>query len=143
MLAGPSLRASEHPEWFNPRPDGTIKYAENPPNKYEDIYPLDFELRSPGRHYGMNSATWSCFGSLSIGSTIFRVDKPHTKPFRFWEWLIREVRCKSILRWYFSPKPLRVPRSWRHLAKCGFSQSYSYFTWRNTKSRTPSPTSRN
>jgi starch synthase (maltosyl-transferring) len=120
----------EHPEWFRHRPDGTIKYAENPPKKYQDIYPLDFE--------GPNwQALWHELRDVilfwvSHGVTIFRVDNPHTKPFRFWEWLIGEVRQRHPGVIFLSEAFTR-PKVMKYLAKSGFSQSYTYFTWRNTK----------
>jgi starch synthase (maltosyl-transferring) len=120
----------EHPEWFRHRPDGTIKYAENPPKKYQDIYPLDFECDAW-------QSLWEELLSVVMfwadrGVRIFRVDNPHTKPFRFWEWLIASVRDKypeSI----FLAEAFTRPKVMQFLAKVGFSQSYSYFTWRNTK----------
>jgi len=120
----------EHPEWFRHRPDGTIKYAENPPKKYQDIYPFDFE-----------SPQWQALWAelvrvitfwVESGVTIFRVDNPHTKPFRFWEWAMREVR-RTYPGVIFLSEAFTRPKIMRHLAKIGFSQSYSYFTWRNTK----------
>jgi len=122
--------AREHPEWFRRRPDGSIQYAENPPKKYQDIYPLDYEC-----------ADWrplweACLEVVLFwvrrGVLIFRVDNPHTKPFRFWEWLIRETRARHPAVVFLSEAFTR-PKVLRHLAKAGFSQSYSYFTWRNTK----------
>ncbi|MBL9095093.1 MAG: alpha-1,4-glucan--maltose-1-phosphate maltosyltransferase [Planctomycetaceae bacterium] len=120
----------EHPEWFRHRPDGTIKYAENPPKKYQDIYPLDFEC-----------ADWRSLWNelLSVvtfwaerGVRIFRVDNPHTKPFRFWEWLIAEIQ-KRFPDAVFLAEAFTRPKVMRYLAKAGFTQSYTYFTWRNTK----------
>ena len=121
---------SEHPEWFNHLPDGSIRYAENPPKKYEDIVPFDFEcadwkelwaaLRDVVRY-------WADFGIR-----IFRVDNPHTKPFAFWEWLIAEVRTAHPDVIFLSEAFTR-PAILHHLAKVGFSQSYTYFTWRNTR----------
>lgn len=120
----------EHPEWFRHRPDGTIKYAENPPKKYEDIYPLDFECAEW-------QALWQELKDVVLfwvkrGVLIFRVDNPHTKPYRFWEWLIREVQGKYP-KTIFLAEAFTRPRVMQYLAKCGFSQSYTYFTWRNTK----------
>ncbi|MDE3157054.1 MAG: DUF3416 domain-containing protein, partial [Acidobacteriota bacterium] len=119
----------EHPEWFRHRPDGTIKYAENPPKKYQDIYPLDFECRDW-------RALWQALRDVVLfwvghGVRIFRVDNPHTKTFGFWEWMIHEVRAAHpdaifLAEAFTRPKPMR------RLAKAGFSQSYTYFTWRNT-----------
>ena len=119
----------EHPEWFRHRPDGTIKYAENPPKKYQDIYPLDFECADW-------QGLWNELLSVVLfwaehGIRIFRVDNPHTKPFRFWEWLIAKVR-ESHPDSVFLSEAFTRPKVMRRLAKMGFSQSYSYFTWRNT-----------
>ncbi|MEX2175473.1 MAG: alpha-1,4-glucan--maltose-1-phosphate maltosyltransferase [Pirellulaceae bacterium] len=120
----------EHPEWFRRRPDGSIRYAENPPKKYQDIYPLDFEC-----------ADWQCLWQelLSVvlywaeqGVRIFRVDNPHTKPFRFWQWLIAGVQERYPDAIFLSEAFTR-PKVMKFLAKSGFSQSYTYFTWRNTK----------
>jgi starch synthase (maltosyl-transferring) len=121
----------EHPEWFRHRPDGTIKYAENPPKKYQDIYPLNFE-----------SAHWrelwvELKGVIDFwighGVTIFRVDNPHTKALPFWAWALGEVK-RAHPEAIFLSEAFTRPKVMRHLAKVGFSQSYSYFTWRNTKS---------
>ena len=121
---------AEHPEWFQHRPDGTIKYAENPPKKYQDIYPLDF-----------GSAAWPALWEelldvvrfwIGHGVSIFRVDNPHTKPYRFWEWLIAEIR-RDHPDTIFLAEAFTRPTIMYHLAKLGFTQSYSYFTWRNTK----------
>ncbi len=120
----------EHPEWFRHRPDGTIKYAENPPKKYQDIYPINFE-----------SAAWPALWDelldvvrfwIAHGVTIFRVDNPHTKPYRFWEWLIAEIR-RDHPDVIFLAEAFTRPKIMYYLAKLGFTQSYSYFTWRNTK----------
>jgi starch synthase (maltosyl-transferring) len=120
----------EHPEWFRRRPDGSIQYAENPPKRYQDIYPFDFE-----------SAAWASLWEalrdvvlfwLEHGVTIFRIDNPHTKPLAFWEWLIAEVRARNPEAVFLSEAFTR-PAVMRQLAKVGFSQSYTYFTWRNTK----------
>ena len=124
----PWVRA--HPAWFRRRPDGTVQHAENPPKKYEDIYPLDFE-----------SADWRALWEelrrvvlfwVDRGVRIFRVDNPHTKPFAFWEWLIREVRALHP-DVFFLAEAFTRPKVMRYLAKLGFSQSYTYFTWRNTR----------
>jgi starch synthase (maltosyl-transferring) len=119
-----------HPAWFRHRPDGTIKYAENPPKKYQDIYPFDFE--SPEWR-----ALWTELGRIfefwiARGVKIFRVDNPHTKPFGFWEWVLGEIRAAHPDVICLSEAFTR-PKIMRYLAKAGFSQSYSYFTWRNTK----------
>jgi starch synthase (maltosyl-transferring) len=120
----------EHPEWFRHRPDGTIKFAENPPKKYEDIYPLNFDCREW-------QSLWQELKSVVIfwidrGVRIFRVDNPHTKPLSFWEWLITEVR-REYPDTVFLSEAFTRPRVMYALAKAGFSQSYTYFTWRNTK----------
>lgn len=120
----------EHPEWFRKRPDGSIKYAENPPKKYEDIYPLDFECEN-WRELWHELKEVVLFW-IDQGVLIFRVDNPHTKSFRFWEWLIAEVR-RAHPDVIFLAEAFTRPKVLRHLAKCGFSQSYTYFTWRNTK----------
>lgn len=120
----------QHREWFRTRPDGTIRYAENPPKKYEDIYPLDFETRDW-------RALWTELKAVLLfwmneGVRIFRVDNPHTKPFAFWEWLISATREQypDVL---FLGEAFTKPAVMYRLAKLGFSQSYTYFTWRNTK----------
>jgi starch synthase (maltosyl-transferring) len=119
----------EHPEWFRHRPDGSIKYAENPPKKYQDIYPLNFESGQAG---GLWEAARDVFLFwIGHGVTIFRVDNPHTKSFRFWEWLIADVRRRHPDTIFLSEAFTR-PKVMRYLAKSGFSQSYTYFTWRNT-----------
>lgn len=120
----------EHPEWFRRRPDGSIQYAENPPKKYQDIYPIEFE-----------STEWNAlwdelrdvfFYWIDLGIRIFRVDNPHTKPFRFWEWVINEIKQEHpdviLLAEAFTR-----PKVMYHLAKSGYTQSYTYFAWRNTK----------
>lgn len=120
----------EHPEWFRHRPDGTIKYAENPPKRYQDIYPLDFacaEWRSLWRTLLDVTLFW-----VSHGVRIFRVDNPHTKSLNFWAWLIREVQARHADVLFLSEAFTR-PAVMRYLAKAGFSQSYTYFTWRNTR----------
>ena len=120
----------EHPGWFRHRADGSIRYAENPPKKYQDIYPLDF---------GCNDwrALWDALADvvrfwIGHGVRIFRVDNPHTKPFAFWAWLIGELR-RDHPELVFLSEAFTRPAVMRHLAKLGFSQSYTYFTWRNTK----------
>ena len=122
--------AKEHQEWFRKRPDGTLKYAENPPKKYQDIYPFDFETEAwPALWRELRDVVlfW-----VSHGVRIFRVDNPHTKPFRFWEWLIADVQARDegVI---FLAEAFTRPKVMRHLAKLGFTQSYTYFTWRNTK----------
>jgi starch synthase (maltosyl-transferring) len=119
----------EHPEWFRHRPDGSIKYAENPPKKYQDIYPLDFESAdSASLRRAVRDAVLFWIGH---GVRIFRVDNPHTKPFAFWEWLIDDIRRDHPDAIFLSEAFTR-PAVMRYLAKVGFSQSYTYFTWRNT-----------
>jgi starch synthase (maltosyl-transferring) len=121
---------AEHPEWFRHRPDGTIKYAENPPKKYQDIYPFDFassDWQALWRELKGVIEFW-----IAHGVTIFRVDNPHTKPFAFWEWALGDIRAAHPDT-IFLAEAFTRPKIMRHLAKIGFSQSYSYFTWRNTK----------
>ncbi len=118
---------TEHPEWFRHRPDGTIQYAENPPKKYQDIYPLDFESAD-------SAALWEALAGvvrhwIDHGVRIFRVDNPHTKPFRFWEWLIGTIHAEHPDIVFLSEAFTR-PKVMYQLAKVGFSQSYTYFTWR-------------
>ena len=123
--------AAEHPDWFFIRPDGTIKYAENPPKKYEDIYPLNFWCDD-------REALWAACKDILLfwiehGVKTFRVDNPHTKPFSFWEWIIEEVHHDHPDVVFLSEAFTR-PRPMKALAKLGFTQSYTYFTWRNTPS---------
>jgi len=120
----------KHPEWFKQRADGSIQYAENPPKKYQDIYPLCFET-SAWRELWDELASVVYFW-VERGVRIFRVDNPHTKPFAFWDWLIREVRAihPDVI---FLAEAFTRPAIMARLAKLGFSQSYTYFTWRNTK----------
>ena len=120
----------EHPDWFYKRPDGTIKYAENPPKKYEDIYPLNFRCenwRDLWAEMKSNVLFWA-----ERGVRIFRVDNPHTKPVAFWEFLIAGVREKYPDAIFLSEAFTR-PKMMKALAKAGFNQSYTYFTWRNSK----------
>jgi starch synthase (maltosyl-transferring) len=124
----PYVRA--HPEWFKHRPDGSVQYAENPPKKYQDIYPFDFETDDW-------RALWAELKSIvdfwiEQGIRIFRVDNPHTKPFRFWEWLIGEVQ-RTHPDVLFLAEAFTRPKVMYRLAKLGFTQSYTYFTWRNSK----------
>ena len=121
--------AREHPEWFKHRPDGSIQYAENPPKKYEDIYPFDFETES-WRELWQEMLSIFVFWAAQ-GVRVFRVDNPHTKPFAFWEWLLAEVRRKYPDAIFLSEAFTR-PKVMFRLAKLGFSQSYTYFAWRNT-----------
>jgi starch synthase (maltosyl-transferring) len=121
---------SHHPEWFRQRPDGTVQFAENPPKQYQDIYPLDFETE----HW---QALWDELKGVVLfwaeqGVRIFRVDNPHTKPFRFWEWLIREVK-QAYPDVLFLAEAFTRPKVMYNLAKRGFTQSYTYFAWRNSK----------
>jgi starch synthase (maltosyl-transferring) len=120
----------QHPEWFRHRPDGTIQYAENPPKKYQDIYPMDFGT-------GAWRELWEELKSIvdfwiDHGVRIFRVDNPHTKPFQFWEWMLGDVKARhpDVL---FLSEAFTRPKVMHRLAKLGFDQSYTYFTWRNTK----------
>ena len=119
----------EHPEWFQQRPDGSIQYAENPPKKYEDIYPLHFECAE--RRALMEELKCVVLFWIDEGIRIFRVDNPHTKPFAFWEWLIAEVK-RSHPEVIFLAEAFTRPKVMYRLAKLGFSQSYTYFAWRNT-----------
>ncbi|PYL13293.1 MAG: alpha-1,4-glucan--maltose-1-phosphate maltosyltransferase [Verrucomicrobia bacterium] len=120
----------EHPEWFYKRPDGTIKYAENPPKKYEDIYPINFRCENWRE-------LWAEMKSIVLfwaerGVRIFRVDNPHTKPVAFWEYLLEGVREKYPDAIFLSEAFTR-PKMMKSLARAGFNQSYTYFTWRNSK----------
>jgi starch synthase (maltosyl-transferring) len=123
---------SEHPAWFRRSPDGSIKYAENPPKKYEDIYPIDFY----GPDAGAREELWREFLDVVLtwvrrGVLIFRVDNPHTKPIAFWSWLIREVQ-REHPEVIFLSEAFTRPKMMQLLAKAGFTQSYTYFTWRET-----------
>ena len=120
----------EHPEWFNRRPDGTLKYAENPPKRYQDIYNVNFESEDW-------QGLWQALRDVVLqwverGITVFRVDNPHTKPSAFWEWLIAEVR-RDHPEVIFLAEAFTRPSMMTTLAKLGFAQSYTYFTWKNTK----------
>ena len=119
-----------HPEWFSHRPDGTIKYAENPPKKYQDIYPVNFDTDD-------EEGLWEALYQVLLfwigrGVLIFRVDNPHTKPIQFWSWLIGKIKqdYPDVL---FLSEAFTRPKRMKMLAKIGFSQSYTYFTWRDTK----------
>ena len=119
----------EHPDWFFIRPDGTIKYAENPPKKYEDIYPINFWC-------DRRQALWDACRDIFLfwiaqGVRTFRVDNPHTKPFAFWEWVIAEVQ-REHPDTVFLAEAFTRPKRMQALARLGFTQSYTYFTWRNT-----------
>tara|TARA_R110002012_G_scaffold179930_4_gene345800 strand:- start:4498 stop:6480 length:1983 start_codon:yes stop_codon:yes gene_type:complete len=123
----------EHPDWFEWRPDGSIAFAENPPKKYEDIVNFRY-YRDDGTP---NAPFWDAILDMFLfwtdhGVTIFRVDNPHTKPFPFWEWLMAEIR-KIHPGTIFLSEAFTRPKVMKHLAKIGFNQSYSYFTWRDTK----------
>ena len=120
----------QHPQWFRRRPDGSMRYAENPPKKYEDIVNPDFSSQDAG-------ALWNALRDVVLfwieqGVKIFRVDNPHTKPFRFWEWLIREIQLRhpDVI---FLAEAFTRPKLMKGLAKLGFTQSYTYFTWRTQK----------
>lgn len=120
----------EHPEWFHIRPDGSIRYAENPPKKYEDVHPVNFQTE----HW---RELWEEIKRIVLfwvdhGVKAFRVDNPHTKPTIFWEWLINEVQ-REHPEIIFLSEAFTRPKVMKALAKAGFTQSYSYFTWRNTK----------
>ncbi len=120
----------DHPEWFKWSPDGSIQFAENPPKKYEDIVPINFETENWRQ-------LWEELKSIVLfwidkGIRIFRVDNPHTKPFFFWEWLINEIKREHPDVFFLSEAFTR-PKVMKRLAKAGFSQSYTYFTWRNSK----------
>ena len=120
----------EHPDWFRWRPDGAIQYAENPPKKYQDIYPLEFE-NDDRQHLWEELRSVVQFW-IDQGVRIFRVDNPHTKPFAFWEWLIGLLKrdCPDVM---FLSEAFTRPKVMARLAKLGFTQSYTYFTWRRTK----------
>jgi starch synthase (maltosyl-transferring) len=128
----------DHPEWFHRRPDGSIRYAENPPKKYQDIFPINFWPQQPGGgpDDAAQAALWSaCKGILdhwiAHGVRIFRVDNPHTKPMAFWEWLIPAVQGEhpDVL---FLAEAFTTPKVMAKLAEVGFTQSYTYFTWRHS-----------
>jgi starch synthase (maltosyl-transferring) len=119
----------EHPDWFFIRPDGTLKYAENPPKKYQDIYPLNFWCKD-------REGLWNACRDIFLfwaerGVRTFRVDNPHTKPFMFWEWAIAEVQ-ERYPDTVFLAEAFTKPKRMKSLAKLGFTQSYTYFTWRNS-----------
>jgi starch synthase (maltosyl-transferring) len=119
-----------HPEWFRHRPDGSVQYAENPPKKYQDIYPFDFESddwRSLWEELKSVMVFW-----ISQGVRIFRVDNPHTKAFAFWEWVIGEIK-RAHPDVIFLAEAFTRPKVMHRLAKLGFTQSYTYFTWRTSK----------
>ncbi|MBV8360195.1 MAG: alpha-1,4-glucan--maltose-1-phosphate maltosyltransferase [Deltaproteobacteria bacterium] len=121
----------DHPQWFNHRPDGTIKYAENPPKEYQDIYPIDFDTAD---QRGLLQETLRVLRFwIDHGIRIFRVDNPHTKPLSYWGWLIETVQARfpDVI---FLSEAFTRPKMMKALAKAGFTQSYTYFTWRNSRS---------
>jgi starch synthase (maltosyl-transferring) len=124
----PSVR--EHPEWFRMRPDGTIQYAENPPKKYEDIYPFDFE--TPAWRELWDELRSIVLYWIEQGVKIFRVDNPHTKSLRFWEWMIGTIK-EQYPEVIFLSEAFTRPKVMYYLARAGFTQSYNYFPWRNTR----------
>jgi starch synthase (maltosyl-transferring) len=121
---------TEHPEWFHRRPDGTLKYAENPPKRYQDIYNLNWD--SPDWRALWEALLEVVLKWVDCGVKVFRVDNPHTKPFAFWAWLIDEVhdRDRDVI---FLAEAFTKRAVMRHLGKLGFSQSYTYFTWKNAR----------
>ncbi|MBC2846824.1 alpha-1,4-glucan--maltose-1-phosphate maltosyltransferase [Winogradskyella flava] len=121
---------TEHPEWFKWRPDGTVQYAENPPKKYQDILPIYWESKDYKNLW--NECLDTMLYWVDCGINVFRVDNPHTKPYYFWNWLISEVKKKhsDVI---FLAEAFTKPKVMQRLAKEGYSQSYTYFTWRNTK----------
>jgi len=121
---------SEHPQWFRKRADGSIQYAENPPKKYQDIYPFDFESADWRAMWLALAGVFEYW--IGQGVRVFRVDNPHTKAYPFWEWVIARLRAQQPDVLLLSEAFTR-PRVMHRLAKLGFSQSYTYFTWRNTK----------
>jgi starch synthase (maltosyl-transferring) len=120
----------EHPQWFKWRPDGTVQYAENPPKKYEDILPFNFETEDWENLWKELKSVIDYW--IEAGIRVFRIDNPHTKAFGFWQWMIGEVRKKNP-EVIFLAEAFTRPRIMERLAKAGFNQSYTYFTWRNTK----------
>ena len=126
-----------HPEWFTTRADGTIAYAENPPKKYQDIYPLNFDNDPAGIYAEMRRVVqvW-----IDHGVTLFRVDNPHTKPVEFWQWLIADVATDHPEVIWLA-EAFTQPAMMHTLAKVGFQQSYTYYTWRNSEARPAASTS--
>jgi starch synthase (maltosyl-transferring) len=122
--------ATEHPEWFKKRPDGTIQYAENPPKKYQDIYPVYFETEDWENLWNELKRTLLVWASWGV--RIVRVDNPHTKPFGFWEWVIAEVK-QEYPDMLFLAEAFTRPKVMQQLGKLGYAQSYTYYTWRNSK----------
>ena len=121
---------TKHPEWFHQRPDGTLKYAENPPKRYQDIYNVNWE--TPDWRELWNALRDIVLHWVACGVKVFRVDNPHTKPFAFWEWLIRQVHAhdREVV---FLAEAFTRRSVMRHLAKVGFTSSYTYFTWKNSR----------
>ena len=119
---------SEHPQWFKWRPDGTVQYAENPPKRYEDILPINFETEDWENLWKELKSVFDYW--IEQGVMIFRVDNPHTKAFPFWEWCIKEIRTEhpDVI---FLAEAFTRPRVMQRLAKIGYTQSYTYFSWRN------------
>jgi hypothetical protein len=130
------LWLKEHPGWFSWRPDGTIRYAENPPKKYQDIVNVDFYAPDaiPSLWLELRDVV---LGWVEEGVKIFRVDNPHTKPLPFWQWMIADIRAQhpDVM---FLAEAFTKPAMMARLGKVGYSQSYTYFTWRNTKAELPS-----
>ncbi len=120
----------DHPEWFRKRPDGGIQYAENPPKKYKDIYPFDFDCDDHQKLWEELMGIFLFW--IEHGIRIFRVDNPHTKPFEFWQWAIAEIK-KNYPETIFLAEAFTRPKVMYRLAKLGFTQSYTYFAWRNTQ----------
>ncbi|MFN3345807.1 MAG: alpha-1,4-glucan--maltose-1-phosphate maltosyltransferase, partial [Chloroherpetonaceae bacterium] len=120
----------EHPEWFKWRPDGTVQYAENPPKKYEDVLPFNFETDDWQNLWLELKSVFEFW--IQQGVTIFRVDNPHTKPFAFWEWCISELK-RNYPETIFLSEAFTRPKVMYRLAKLGYTHSYTYFTWRNNK----------
>jgi starch synthase (maltosyl-transferring) len=120
----------EHPEWFRKRPDGSIQYAENPPKKYQDIYPFEFDTPAWRELWQELKSVFEFW--VGHGVKIFRVDNPHTKAFDFWEWAINDLK-RAHPELIFLSEAFTRPRVMHRLAKIGFTQSYTYFTWRNSK----------
>ena len=120
----------EHPEWFTWRPDGTVQYAENPPKKYQDIYPFNFESDDWVNLWEELKSVFEFW--IEQGVTVFRVDNPHTKPFPFWEWAIGETKSAHP-EVIFLAEAFTRPKIMHRLAKLGFTQSYTYYAWRNTR----------
>jgi starch synthase (maltosyl-transferring) len=121
---------TEHPQWFRKRPDGSVQYAENPPKKYQDIYPFDFECADWQALWAELKSVFDFW--IAEGVKIFRVDNPHTKAFPFWEWAIAEVR-RAHPEVIFLAEAFTRPKVMHRLAKLGYTQSYTYFAWRNSK----------